>query len=217
MQHLYQVRFSEKARKAKAGVWKVLAQDYFQRWIQPSDIVLDLGCGFGEFLNHIQCARRIGIDLNPENQKFLLPGIEFHAGNVSRLDPVPDRSVDLVFTSNLMEHLPDKREVEQMLGEIWRVLKPNGHLMAMGPNLRFLGGKYWDFWDHHVPLTDHSLTEILEVLGFRVVGCTPRFLPYTTRSSIPQVPWLVKSYLRLSWVWPLLGRQFLIRARKPGD
>ena len=217
LQNLYQGRFSEEAKKAKARLWKVLAQNYFQRWIQPSDTILDLGCGFGEFLNHVQCARRIGVDLNPDSQKFLQPGIEFHVGDAIRLDFLPDNTVDLVFISNLMEHLPDKREVERMLGEVWRVLKSGGHLVSMGPNLRFLPGEYWDFWDHHVPITDRSLTEILEVLGFRIVDCIPRFLPYTTCSSLPQNPWLVKWYLKLSWIWPLLGRHFLIRASKPRE
>jgi cyclopropane fatty-acyl-phospholipid synthase-like methyltransferase len=49
LHRVYQSRFSEGAKEAKAQVWKVLVQYYFQRWIEPSYTVLDLGCGFGEF------------------------------------------------------------------------------------------------------------------------------------------------------------------------
>ena len=66
LQRVYQARFSEEAKKAKARVWNVLVRSYFQHWTEPSDTVLDIGCGFGEFLNNIRCEHRIGVDLNPD-------------------------------------------------------------------------------------------------------------------------------------------------------
>ena len=57
-----------------------------------------------------------------------------------------------------------------------RVLRCGGHLIALGPNLRFLGGKYWDFWDHYTEITDLLLVEVLENLDF------------ADRGSIPEVP-----------------------------
>lgn len=217
LQRVYQVRFSEGGKKAKARIWKVLVQYYFQRGIEPSYTILDLGCGFGEFLNNVRCGRRIGVDLNPDSRKYLQPEVEFHIGNAGHLDFLPDQSIDLVFTGNLLEHLADKREVERMLNEVWRVLRYGGYLVAMGPNLRFMTGAYWDFWDHAVPITDRFLTEMLEVLGFHILARIPRFLPFTTCSSLPKSPRLLKCYLMLAMLWPLLGRQFLIRARKPGE
>ncbi|MEI8375179.1 MAG: hypothetical protein WCJ35_20355 [Planctomycetota bacterium] len=35
-------------------------EHFFQQWVSADDTVLDLGCGYGEFLNHLRCARRIG-------------------------------------------------------------------------------------------------------------------------------------------------------------
>jgi dolichol-phosphate mannosyltransferase len=217
LRRVYQARFSAGAKEAKAQVWKVLVECYFQRWVEPSYTVLDLGCGFGEFLNHVRCERRIGVDLNPDSRKYLQPEIVLHLGNACHLDFLPDQSIDFVFCSNLMEHLADKGEVEWMLGEIWRVLRYGGYLVAMGPNIRFLNGRYWDFWDHLVPITDRSLAEILESLGFHIVLRISRFLPFTTCSLLPKSPWLLKGYLRLPMLWPLLGRQFLIRAHKPRE
>jgi SAM-dependent methyltransferase len=215
LQRLYRHRFDEASREQKQRLWKAIVESYFQKFIAPSDAVLDLGCGFGEFLNHVRCARRIGIDLNPEAPKSLDKAVEFHAGDVCDLKMVPDATVNVVFTSNLMEHLPSKEAALRMLREALRVLKPGGQFIAMGPNLRFLPGEYWDFWDHLLPITDRSLAEALGSLDFKVVEQRARFLPYTTRSALPQAAWLVRLYLNLPLAWSILGRQFLLRAVKP--
>jgi SAM-dependent methyltransferase len=212
---LYRQRFDEADRRAKDAVWRAVVRGFLQRWVDPGAAVLDVGCGQGEFLNHVRCRRRIGVDLNPDSKDGLDPAVEFHERDVRDLAFLGDGAVDVVFTSNLLEHLADKAEVEALLSEMRRVLAPGGCLIALGPNLRCLPGAYWDFWDHHVPITDRALVEVLTSLGFSVVDRHARFLPYTTRSGLPQAAWLVRLYLALPFVWPLLGRQFLIRARKP--
>ncbi len=214
---LYRARFDERQRQAKHELWAVLVRDYLQRWVAPDDTVLDLGCGFGEFLNHVRCGQKLGVDLNPDAAGHLEPGTDFHHGGIDDLGHVSDGSVDVVFTSNVLEHLQDKSQVEKALLEVRRVSRPGGLLMALGPNLRFLPGIYWDFWDHSVPITDRSLSELLVSLGFSLERVIPRFLPYTTCSKMPSSPALVRMYLRLPWVWPLFGRQFLVLARTPRE
>ena len=56
----------------------------------------------------------------------------------------------------------------------------------MHPNIRYLYKDYWDFFDHHIPLTDKSIAEGLEVVGFEVEMAIDRFLPFTTKSRIPK-------------------------------
>lgn len=214
VQHLYDHRFSEKARQTKRQVWRVIVQSFLQKWITPQQTVLDLGCGDGEFLTYIRCARRIGVDLHIDASRFLHDDIAFHQCDVCDLAFLPENCLDVVFTSNLMEHLPTKGHVERMVLEVRRVLKPGGCFIALGPNLRFLPGSYWDFWDHHLPITDRSLVELLKTLDFRIVNCYAKFLPYTTCSALPQSPWLVWLYLKVPIAWLLLGKQFLIRATK---
>ncbi|HVR85250.1 MAG TPA: class I SAM-dependent methyltransferase [Planctomycetota bacterium] len=215
LKRLYRHRFDEASREAKQRLWKILVESFFQKYLKPDASVLDLGCGFGEFLNHARCARRVGVDLNPEATRYLAKGVEFLPGDVCQPTPLPDASIDLVFSSNLMEHLPSKESAEQMLLEARRVLKPGGQVVLMGPNLRFLPGEYWDFWDHRLPITDRSLAEVLGSLDFSVVERHARFLPYTTRSALPQAGWLVRLYLHLPLAWGFFGRQFLLRAIKP--
>jgi ubiquinone/menaquinone biosynthesis C-methylase UbiE len=120
-------------------------------------------------------------------------------------------SVDCVFMSNFLEHLPSKELVLSTLRESQRILKPGGRVMILQPNIRFLPGEYWDYFDHHTALTDRSLAEALVLAGFEVSVCIPRFLPYTTKSRLPQSPWLVALYLRLPFFWRFLGKQaFLV-------
>ena len=214
VQRLYQNRFSERDRQMKHQVWGVIVRSFFQKWIAPQQVVLDLGCGGGEFLTHIRCARRIGVDVNPDASSSLDDTIEFHQSDIHNLSFLPGGSIDVVFTSNVIEHLPTKGDVEQVVLEVRRVLKAGGHFIVLGPNLRFLPGSYWDFWDHHTPITDRSLVELLKTLDFDIVNCYPKFLPYTTRSGLPQAPWLVWLYLKVPVAWRLLGKQFLIRAAK---
>lgn len=214
VRRIYDRRFDAAARSQKDVVWKIVVERFLQRWVPADATVLDVGCGFGEFLNHIECRRRIGVDMNPESASFLDSNIEFHCADATNLKILPAQSVDVVFTSNFMEHLPSKDAVHGVVAEAHRVLIPGGSFIALGPNVRFIPGAYWDYWDHLVPISDRSLVELLESSGFDVTDCYPRFLPYETRSWAPKIPFLVRLYLEIPLAWRLMGAQFLVRARK---
>jgi hypothetical protein len=57
--------------------------------------------------------------------------------------------------------------------------------------------------------------EALTVAGFRVVECRARFLPYTTKSRLPQWAPLVRLYLRLPVAQFLFGKQMFVVAERP--
>jgi SAM-dependent methyltransferase len=216
LRELYRHRFDETDRARKAAIWRVLYRDVFGRWIRREDTVLDLGAGFCEFINAARAARRIAVDLNPDTSRLAAPGVEVHQSSASKLDFLAAESVDVVFSSNFLEHLPDKEQVLEVLQEALRVLRVGGILMLLGPNVRLVPGAYWDFFDHHVPLSERSLCEALTMSGFELAEVQARFLPYTTRSALPQAAWLVALYLKLRPLSSgILGKQFLIIARKP--
>jgi hypothetical protein len=72
-----------------------------------------------------------------------------------------------------------------------------------------VGAAYWDFIDHKVALTERSLVEAAETAGFQMERLVVRFLPYTTKSRLPQHPLVVRAYLHLRFAWPFLGGQTL--------
>jgi SAM-dependent methyltransferase len=139
--------------------------------------------------------------------------VELILQDCSKAWPLPDDSLDVLFTSNFLEHLPDKLHVERTIAEARRCLKPGGLLIALGPNVRLLPGAYWDFWDHHVHISDRSLAELLTLNGFAISEQHAGFLPYTMSDGKNPNLLLVKLYLRLRFVWTFLGKQFLIIAK----
>jgi SAM-dependent methyltransferase len=109
--------------------------------LQPSSVVLDLGCGRGAAeddpvpwrrdlqLLKGKCARVIGADVDPSAAEN--PWIdEFHLIERNRL-PLPDASVNLCFADAVVEHLED---VDTFFSECARVLRPGGHLLVRTPN-----------------------------------------------------------------------------------
>ena len=109
--------------------------------LQPSDIVLDVGCGRGSFMDLSRsysqglrmlkgkCKKVIGIDVDPagfENKAV----DEFYLIQSSRW-PLEDNAVDLCVSDFVMEHLEKPKE---FLAECWRILKPGGYLCLRTPN-----------------------------------------------------------------------------------
>ena len=212
---LYRFRFRESDRERKSMIWKVLCERYFQRVIGDAKVVVDLACGYGEFINNIQAARKLGIDANPDASRYLGRDVEFCLARADKIDAIGDATADVVFTSNFLEHLKTKDECDLVLAEVLRILKPGGRFIALGPNIRYLASRYWDFYDHYLPLSHLSLEEGLVQAGYEIESVVPRFLPYTTRSALPQHPLLITLYLRLPFAWRILGKQFLVIGRRP--
>lgn len=214
LQQEYQHRFINIA-PYRRHVWRVLVKSYFQAKISTNQDILDLGCGWGEFINEIEANRKYAMDLNPDTAEYLKPAIQFLHQDCSQVWPLADDSLDLVFTSNFLEHLLSKESLSQTLSEAYRCVKPGGQIICLGPNLKYTGGAYWDFFDHHLPLTDASISEILELKGFKIKTCIPRFLPYSMANGRQLPLWTVSVYLSLPFVWQFLGKQFLVIASKP--
>lgn len=213
LQGMYAHRFERNAPYRRA-IWRVLIDDYFQQFVGDSDAVLDLGCGYGEFISQVRCKTKYAMDLNPDAPARVGLGVQCLVQDCSTAWGLPDNSFDLVFTSNFFEHLPNKEALGRALDEAHRCLKPRGRLVALGPNIKYLPGAYWDFWDHHLPLTELSLKEALENRNFIIERCIPRFLPYTMASG-PRYPLVfLRLYLRLRLAWRFFGKQFLLVAQK---
>lgn len=211
---LYRSRFEASGLAKRRSVWKTLNAAFFSRLISPQDEVLELACGYGEFISTIRARRKLGVDLNPDAGRQLPADVAFHNASAEDLSFLPAAAVDVVFTSNFLEHLPDKAALSRVLGEAHRVLRPGGRFIVLGPNIRFAYREYWDFYDHHLPLSDRSLGEGLAAAGFTIERSIARFLPFTMAGRTPAHPLLIRGYLALPLAWPVLGKQFLVVARR---
>ncbi len=211
---MYKRRFAG-IEQRRIEVWQTLARHYFHRWIKPTDSILDVGAGYCEFINGIAAGRKYALDSNPASREKAAADVTVLSQEAAEPWPLPGDSIDVVFTSNFFEHLPAKQNIAFCLAEAYRVLRPQGLLIALGPNIRLCFDVYWDFWDHHLPLSDRTMVEAMEIAGFQRELVLPRFLPFTMTGRIPYRPFLVRLYLMLplaQWLW---GRQFLVMARKP--
>lgn len=207
MKNYHQTRFASDQRRDI--LWKTLCESYFQRLVKESDAVLDLGCGYGSFINNIRCARKTAIDQWPDVAKHLSPDVAVQVGNITSLQPIPDRSIDFVFSSNVFEHL-SRSDFSLCMEEVRRVLRPGGTINIVQPNYRYCYNEYFDDYTHVSIYSDRSLTDVLNASGFRVLECIPQFLPLTIKSRLPVWPMLIRTYLA-SPLKPM-GKQMFIRA-----
>lgn len=196
-------------------VWNILTGSFFSRWVLPSHSILDLGCGYGEFINNVRASKKYGMDLNPASRERVGSDVTLFHQDCTKQWPMSENALDVVFTSNFFEHLLTKDDLRSTLAEIFRCLKPGGRVLALGPNIKYLNGQYWDFFDHHIALTELSLSEAMQVMGFEVDYCLPRFLPYSMSQGFQPPLWLVRAYLQMPPVWRFVGRQFLVIGKKP--
>jgi SAM-dependent methyltransferase len=213
LEKIYSARFSG-LEAYRNSVWDVLVNQFFSQWIKPEDSVLDLGCGYCEFINNISAAQKFAMDLNPGAKERVSRDTCFIEQDCSAPWPLPDNSLDIVFSSNFFEHLPTKAALQASLLEAHRCLKPGGCLIAVGPNIKLLSGAYWDFFDHHLSLTELSLSEALVMAGYKVELALARFLPYTMSQGFRPPIWTLRLYLKVPLLWKLFGRQFLVIGKK---
>ena len=215
LQKLYETRFQQTGVEKRKRVWEVLCRSFFQPLIGPTQDILDVACGYGEFINQIEARNKAAIDMNPDAARYLNPGIALRQVPADDMRGIGEQSFDIVFTSNFLEHLPNKSVLDAVFGEVRRVLRPGGRFIILGPNIRYAYKQYWDYYDHYLPLSHLSLAEGLGAAGFEVARVIPRFLPYTMNSATPTPASLVRLYVALPFAWRVFGKQFLVVARKP--
>jgi SAM-dependent methyltransferase len=191
-------------------VWRALWRYHFSSLINDDDCVLDLGCGYGNFINHVVARRRIALDSWVDFPAFLEPGVEAVVGDVTELDFLPDAGVDFAFASNLFEHIP-QATFARVLHTLRQKLSTNGTLTILQPNYRYSFREYFDDYTHVAVWSHISLADFLTANDYEVLTVAPRFLPLTVKSRLPVSPWLIRVYLASPI--KLLGKQMLITAR----
>jgi ubiquinone/menaquinone biosynthesis C-methylase UbiE len=213
--NVYEARFDPVTVEAKRKLWNVLVEQFLQPYVPADAAVVDIGGGYCEFINAVRCRRKYVVDLNPDVEKYADPDVEIIMSDAGNIDSLRDNSIDIAFASNFFEHLPSKQQFFEALAEIYRILKRGGKLLIIQPNIKYAYREYWDFIDHHIPLTENSLGEALEINGFRVSECIPQFLPYSVNSSPSKSTRVLRLYLKMPLAWKLFGKQTFMVGVKP--
>jgi SAM-dependent methyltransferase len=146
--------------------------------IAPGERVLDLGCGAGRFLEAIRAAggEAVGVELAEaaaERARANVPGADVRLVGADGSLPLGHGDVDLVWCSEVLEHIPD---AEHALLEARRVLRRGGRLLLTVPfhgrvQAALIGltrfDAHFDPRGQHVRFfTARSLAGILDAAGF---------------------------------------------------
>lgn len=193
-------------------LWQTLADEVFSDYVSPDDAVLELGAGWCELINALTARRRIALDLWKGIEEFAAPGVETIVSSADNLSTLEDSCINVVFASNLVEHLTHD-QFDALLLEARRVLVPGGRLVLIQPNFRLCPKTYFDDYTHVSIWTDVGLTGFLQSRGWGIEKVQARFLPLTVKSRLPVHSALIKAYLKVP-VKPLAG-QMLVVARTP--
>lgn len=124
------------------SAWHVAKFDAVRSEISGSGRLLDFGCGPGTFLGTLEGDRSVlGVDLSEEQiayaqRRYGAPNRRFECVKDGRL-PYDDGEFDAVVLIEVIEHL-EPVDVQQIFGEAWRVLKPEGRIVVTTPNYRSL-------------------------------------------------------------------------------
>lgn len=191
-------------------VWKEIVR-YLEKYIPKDGTVLDIGAGYCDFINNVDSKNRIALDYSPDLNKYAKEEIIQINSSVTDMSKVSGNSVDVVFASNLFEHLTDA-ELETTMGEVKRVLKKEGRLILMQPNYRLAYKTYFDDHTHKKVFSDTSLETFLLSHDMEIELKKAKFLPFSLKSRpsiIPVFPLLIRAYIN-SPIKPFAGQMLFV-------
>ena len=190
----------------RVKVWRAITE-YLQPYVGADKVVFDLGAGYGDFINLIQAKKKYALDISAAVKDYIAEDVIFIHKPSTSLGELPSESIDVVFSSNLMEHL-DRSELDQTMAGVTRAMKDDGILILVGPNFRYAYREYFDDYTHKTIYTHVSLADIMVEYGFTPIKVLPKFVPLSLKSRLPKSYILTKLYLNLPF--SPMGKQMLL-------
>jgi SAM-dependent methyltransferase len=142
--------------------------------------ILDVGCGIGMYTDAFgrYSGRVYGVEVELERAVQAAPRTAGVAQAPGEALPFADDTFDLVFSHEVLEHVTDDR---QAAGEMARVTRPGGHVVAFCPNRLWpweTHGVYWRGRYHYgnVPLVNYLPDPLRRRLAWHVRAYTRRSL-----------------------------------------
>ena len=196
-------------------VWKEVCRFLQKKYIPEGSRILDAGAGYCNFINNIFAKEKYAIDIYKKLSTYANADVKIRILSCAELDCFDDDFFDIVFASNLLEHLT-RQDLLKTLYEFRRVLRYGGKIILLQPNFKYCYRTYFDDYTHLQIMTDRSMAELLETYRFTVIKVNPKFLPVNMKSSLrfnlPRLDLIVRLYLNLPF--KPLAAQMLIVAEK---
>ncbi len=180
--------------------------------------ILDIGCLDGT-IGELFLARGsevYGLDASrPAIEKAIARGVKAKLGNVEEDFPFENGFFDAVFAGEIIEHVFD---VDKMLSEMHRVLKPDGFVIVTTPNLAALGRRLMLLFNRnpHIEISfkgnaaghiryfvKAELFRIMRVHGFRVDAFCSDVVNFNSSGSLKSAA--------LARLFPALGKSLIVK------
>lgn len=139
------------------------------RHFRSTDLILDLGCGTGEFLNFCRTRKRdvIGVDSNEVlAQQCRDQGFDVLVDDVCKLSSLTGKCFENAVCDNVLEHL-EPTELDCFFNRLETLLSPGGIFVCIVPGIR---GFKCDP-THKTFVCDELLTRILRGRSLRLTDC----------------------------------------------
>jgi cyclopropane fatty-acyl-phospholipid synthase-like methyltransferase len=163
------LKFDEKRRRLWAALWDFS----LSKIMRDSQTILEIGAGWCDFINNSTAPRRIAVDLWPGVVEAANAGVEVHVGSAEDLGFLAGESVDVVFASNVVEHLTHE-QFDAVLIEARRILTVGGKLVLIQPNYRLAYKRYFDDFTHVSMWSEVSMSDFLVSRG-----CSMQLVQYS--------------------------------------
>ncbi len=157
-------------------------------------VLLDVGCGVKPFekLFESHVEKYLGLEYSPESG-YRGNKADF-CGDAGYL-PLPDKSVDTILCTEVMEHLPDP---ERAIKEFERVLRPGGTVITTAPFFYPIHDAY-DFFRY----SPDGLKVMMERAGLRVDTVKPLSGTAVTLAAMFNAYWFDIGFMWTKWLYPI--------------
>jgi len=149
---------------------RTIVSRILRRYAPPHARILDVGCGTGATTAALTRFGNVsGLDMGPAALRHAHShGLPVARGSAENL-PVASARLDVVVALDVLEHLDDDRRA---LGEILRVLRPGGLLLATVPAYPFLWSSHDVALGHRRRYRRAELRERISAAGFEITLCS---------------------------------------------
>jgi SAM-dependent methyltransferase len=225
--------------------WRALKRLLTAESVPDLAFALEVGCGHGTM--SFQVARKhkhwkvLGVDADQQSIEIAdlvkvrngIDNVEFQVHIAPRLEVVSSASCDAVLLIDVIEHV---KEDEDLLSEVYRVLKPGGFIVLSVPTPNYPRVFGWSFHNAvgHVRegYRQGQIESLVRDRGFEVVSCKPYTYPPSAFACSIFYRWLREKHVlptllsplldlvcRLDCVWPArverLACSIALKASKP--